>query len=227
MRYLASTILSVLAFTAAACGPDQPVSRGPARQVATAADPLPITMAAESALLTSQSLPPAPDTSDVCPPPCLPDQQNLAPYGFAALIERFGTSERQVRATLGSPVSRTANRPGLEEDFPPGDSMITLQYNGLIVRFYSSAQQGEPLVEQLELSSAAFGRAGGVGVGSLQQDVEARFGPPRHYGSEGDGETRWSYAACPLTHIGTCPQRFHIVFRGGRVVRIRWEGRPE
>lgn len=214
----------------AACGPDRPVSREPARQVATAADSVPITVAAESALLTSQSLPPALDTSDVCPPPCLPDQQNLARYRFAALIERFGTSERQVRATLGSPVSRTASH-GEEEDYPPGDSMITLHYDGFRVQFYLSAQQGEPLVERLEVSSEAFGRAGGVGVGSLQQDVEARFGPAGSRQSQCPGNNLWCtvayYHGCPDRQIGYCAQGFHIFIRAGRVVTIEWQGPRE
>jgi len=159
-----------------------------------------------------QAAPPAPDTETPAP---APPQDTITPALLAA-GRQWGTTEGEIRRTLGAPDDVTAEAFQNQHDATKTDTILRLKYRDLMVALYRVTESRADMLLQAVVSRAGHRLPFGIDIGTRREDIVAILAPTRE-GLDDDRLETLEYHG-PMES----PGMVRFVLRRDRVQRIEW-----
>lgn len=158
---------------------------------------------AETTPVVAESLPP--------PPPA----DTITPVLLAA-GRQWGTTEDEIRRSLGAPDEVTLEPYPNQHDTTKTDTIVRLMYRDLTVALYRVTESSADILLQVVLSRSGRGLPFGIDVGTRREEVAAIRAPTRESLDDDRNET--------LEYQGSMesPGLVRFVLRRDRVQRIEW-----
>jgi hypothetical protein len=170
---------------------------------------------------------PATDTTAVQVEPPAPESLPAGPlsstdsarFHYWQFAGRFGESRAALVAKLGTPTSTTSDTLRNQHDPTVVDSLVTLWYAGVSVRFFVGSSGNEfPLA--VSVTDSSIGLPLPVGIGSPRSAIDRSFGAPDYEKRRGD--SLLAQFVVPSAGISPGDNELIFVFVGGTVRRIEW-----
>ncbi len=144
------------------------------------------------------------------------DSARLRYWGY---VTQFGDSRQQFSARLGIAMSASGHTIRNQYDSAVLDSVVTVVYRGITVRFFVGAG-GKEFPTQLEVTDSAVRLPGPVGVGSRRSELDQYFGEAEH--QEQRADTLLLDYVVPETAPDYTPQDIWCALVGGVVRKLAW-----
>ncbi len=144
------------------------------------------------------------------------DSARLRYWGY---VTQFGDSRQQFGARLGTATSASGDTVRNEHDSTVLDSVVTVVYRGITVRFFVGAG-GKEFPTQLEVTDSTVRLPGPVGVGSRRSEVDQYFGEAEH--QEQRADTLLLDYVVPATAPDYTPQDIWCALVSGVVRKVAW-----
>lgn len=138
---------------------------------------------------------------------------------YWSFVDRFGASRSQLIARLGAPASTISDTLRNQHDPRVVDSLVTLRYAGLSVRFFVG-MGGNEFPTAVSVTDSGIALPLQVGIGAGRTEVERVFGEADYERTRGDS-TLVEFLV-PSVGISPGDNELTFVFVGGTVRRIEW-----
>jgi len=160
-------------------------------------------------------VPPGPESL----PAALLSSTDSARALYWSFVSRFGESRSRLIARLGAPASTTSDTLRNQHDPTVVDSLVTLRYAGLSVRFFVGSS-GNEFPTAVSVTDSGIGLPLRIGIGARRADIEHAFGLADYERSHGD--SLFAEFVVPSAGISPGDNELTFVFVGGAVRRIEW-----
>lgn len=138
---------------------------------------------------------------------------------FWSFVSRFGESRSRVIARLGAPASTMSDTLRNQHDSTVVDSLVTLRYTGLSVRFFVGSG-GNEFPTAVSVTDSGLGLPLRIGIGARRAEIEHAFGLADYERTQGD--SLFVNFVVPSTGISPGDNELTFVFVRGVVRRIEW-----
>jgi hypothetical protein len=160
-------------------------------------------------------VPPSPESL----PPASLSSTDSARTLYWSFVNRFGESRSQAIARLGAPASTTSDTLRNQHDPRVVDSLVTLRYAGLSVRFFVGIA-GNEFPTAVSVTDSGIGLPLRVGIGARRAEIEHVFGLADYEKTQGD--SLFVEFVVPSAGISPGDNELAFVFVRGAVRRIEW-----